>query len=56
NEGRERTRCTLQLYRKASKIEDPKFREAHEKVWHLKNHDQKPKKGQPPPPLGPHDP
>lgn len=30
-------------YRKAEEVEDAKFREAYEKVWHLKNHNQKEK-------------
>ncbi|CAN0334887.1 unnamed protein product, partial [Pylaiella littoralis] len=30
-------------YRRAEKIVDPGFKEAYNKVWHLKNHDPKPK-------------
>ncbi|CAN0425235.1 unnamed protein product [Pylaiella littoralis] len=43
-------------YRRAEKIIDPGFKEAYKEVWHLKNHDPKPKKDQPPPPPTPNDP
>ncbi|CAM9841615.1 unnamed protein product [Pylaiella littoralis] len=42
-------------YRRAEKIVDP-GKEAYKKVWHLKNHDPKPKKDQPPPQPTPNDP